>query len=56
MIVALLGLADIAAQIQNRQIQQPLLDQEQNVDDAPGAAIAVIERVDGRHLLKIWGL
>ena len=39
-------LDDVAAEVKNGQIQQPFLDEEQAVEHAPGAAIAIVKGVD----------
>jgi hypothetical protein len=45
----------VAAQVQDRQVQQPLLNQEEDVDDAAGAPIAIDEGVDGLELVVAHG-
>ncbi|MNR10514.1 hypothetical protein D3C85_1267710 [compost metagenome] len=42
---------DVTAEVENRQIQQTLLDQEQGVENSPGPAITVGERVNGLELV-----
>ena len=44
-------LNDVSAQIQNRQLKQILLNQKKYVDDPPGSAIAVYERVNRLKLV-----
>jgi hypothetical protein len=41
----------VAGEVQHRYVEQALLDQIQHVEDAPGAAIAVVERVDALELV-----
>lgn len=50
-VVVRLGLHDIAAEVKHGDIQQPLLDQLQHVDDAAGAAVAIVERMDTFELM-----
>jgi len=50
-VVVRLGADDVTAQVQHRNIQQAFLDQVEHVDDAPGTAIAVVERVDAFKLV-----
>jgi hypothetical protein len=38
---------DVTAQVENREIEQPLLDQVQEVDDPAGATISIHEGMDG---------
>mgnify|MGYP001354245492 CR=1 FL=1 len=38
---------DVAAEVENWQIQQTFVDEIQGVEHAPGSAIAIGERVDG---------
>lgn len=49
-VVGLVG-DDMAAQVKDGEAEQVLLDQVEDVDDAPGAAVAVAERVDGLELV-----
>lgn len=46
---------DVAAQVEYGQLQQLLLDQEQTVEHAAGAAVAISERVDGFELVMSDG-
>ena len=48
-------LYDVTAQVENRQRQQLLLDQVQHIDDTPGTAIAVMERVNSLELVVADG-
>jgi hypothetical protein len=41
----------VAAEVQHRRVEQPLLHQIQHVGDAPGAAIAIVEGVDALELV-----
>jgi len=42
---------DVAAQVQDGQVQQLFLNQVEDVDDAAGTPVAVGERVDGLELV-----
>lgn len=42
---------DVARQEQDRDVEQPLLDQIQQIQDAPGTAIAIRKRMDGLELV-----
>ncbi|MNQ98972.1 hypothetical protein D3C85_1146920 [compost metagenome] len=53
----------VAAQVKHRNIEHPALEQVEDVDDAPGTAVAVVERmnafelvVDQRHLHQWVGV
>ena len=46
-----LGAHDVLAQVQHRYVEQPLFHQIQHIQDAPGAAVAVIKRVDAFKLV-----
>jgi Tfp pilus assembly protein PilN len=50
-VVVGLGAYDVAAQVEHRNVEQAFLDQIQHVEDAPGAAVAVVERVDALELV-----
>ncbi len=50
-VVVRLGAHDIAAQVEHGDVEQTFLDQVEDVDDAPGAAVAVVERVDALELV-----
>jgi len=45
------GSDDVAAEVEHRDVKQSLLDEVQHIDDATGAAIAIIERVDALELV-----
>ena len=42
---------DVARQVQHRNIEQTLLDQHQQIEDAAGPPVAIEERVDGLELI-----
>ena len=46
---------DVAAQVQNRRVEQPLLHEIENVEDAARAAVAVGERMDRLELIVLHG-
>jgi hypothetical protein len=50
-VVVVLGVDDVARQVQNRQPKKACVYQHQHVEDSAGSAVPVGERVDGLELV-----
>lgn len=46
-VVVLFRLQDVAAEVEGGDVQQAFFDEVEDIDDAPAAPIAIVERVDG---------
>jgi hypothetical protein len=46
-----LGVRDVAGKVEYGDVEQALLDEVEHIDDAPGAAVAIVEGMDAFELV-----